>query len=147
MAEWPQCNPLARASLSAEEKKSCSQEQRRVGQTRQPEPALGQPCGPSRSETAVTTQDLADNAALQLLARLSMLLVAPAFAVVGWLMVRSVETVDTISTKLDTLTERVIETNAALRLVQQSQSAQAQVLVDHEARMRALERSAAFPPP
>lgn len=88
----------------------------------------------------MTTKDLADNAAIQLLARASMMFAAPAFAIIGWLLVRSVQTVDMIQTRLEDVSQRVNETGSNVRMMQQAQGAQTLILGDHETRMRALER-------
>ncbi len=90
----------------------------------------------------MVTKDLADSAALTVTARLAMATSAPILAMIGWLLVRSVQTVDAMSAKVDDVHERILETNGNLKLVQQSQAAQALILADHEARMRAMERMA-----
>lgn len=86
------------------------------------------------------TKDLADNATLTVIARLAMVAATAALPAVGWLLVRSVTTVDAISAKVDEVHDRILETGSAVKLIQQTQAVQSQTLVDHEARMRALEQ-------
>jgi hypothetical protein len=59
--------------------------------------------------------------------------------VAAWMMNRAVESVDRISTKVDSLREQSLETNGTVKLIQQSQDVQNRILADHEARMRLLE--------
>lgn len=85
--------------------------------------------------------DLSTNTTLLVLARLSMILTAPAFAVIGWLLLRYVQTVDIIDTKVDEIRTQLVETNGSIKLSQQTLAAQGLLLADHETRIRALEHT------
>ena len=97
---------------------------------------------------------LFDNAMLTLASRLAMLLASLFLPVVGFLGAfafnRAVSSFDDLGRKVDATREETIDkidrltfdvadTNGRLKLVQQAQSVQNQMVADHEARMRFLE--------
>jgi hypothetical protein len=88
------------------------------------------------------TKDLADSTTLMVIARLAMIAATAALPAVGWLLIRSVSTVDDIGHKVDSVHDQVLETGGTVKVIQQTQTVQGQILTDHEARMRALERNA-----
>lgn len=87
-----------------------------------------------------TTDYLANNAALTVISRFSMLAATAALPVLGWLLIRGVNSVDDLGHKIDVVHEQVIEANGNVKVVQQTQSMQGTMLLDHETRMRLLER-------
>lgn len=92
-------------------------------------------------------EKLANNVMLTLVARSAMIFATViGLPVAGWMMNRAVSSVDAISRKVDTIREQSLETNGALKLIQQSQQSQGQILADHETRVRVLERSAVIRP-
>lgn len=86
-----------------------------------------------------STKELADSAAFAVIARLAMIAATVALPVVGWLLIRSINTVDDIGHKVDAVHDSVLDTGATVKLVQQQQDTQAKILADHETRMRFLE--------
>jgi hypothetical protein len=84
--------------------------------------------------------DLANNTVLAVLARLAMLGATAALPVAGWLLLRGIDSIDRVSTKVDVIHDQITETASNVKLLQQSQTAQQQLLADHEARVRSLER-------
>lgn len=82
---------------------------------------------------------LVDNVALTIIARGAIIL-ATGVGLPGalWMMNRAVNSVDTISAKIDTLRDQAIETGGTVKLIQQLQGSQQRALDDHEARLRAL---------
>ena len=87
-----------------------------------------------------TTKDLADSATFTVLARIAMLVATAALPAVGWMLARGISGVDEIGHKVDTIQERVQETNGNMKLLQVQEALQSSVLQDHETRMRYLER-------
>lgn len=93
---------------------------------------------------------LANNVMLTLIARGAMILATASLPIAGWMLERSVATIDNMAAKIDTIRDQTIETGGAIKLIQQSQTVQGQILADHEARVRALEsinRSRSFGSP
>lgn len=88
---------------------------------------------------------IANNSVFTLITRAAMIFVAFAVPAVGWMLQRSVNTVDQISAKVDTVKDQSTETNSTVKLIQQTQSVQSQIIADHESRVRILERLT--PPP
>lgn len=86
------------------------------------------------------TENLAGSAIFTVIARTAMILATAALPVVGWLLQRSVNTVDEISRKVDTVNEKTVETNSTVKLIQQTQTMQGALIADHEGRIRGLER-------
>jgi hypothetical protein len=87
----------------------------------------------------VTMPDLVNNTVLTVLARLAMLGATAALPVAGWLLVRGVNTMDRVSDKADTIHEQLLGAASDVKLLQQTQQIQQQILADHEARVRTLE--------
>lgn len=85
---------------------------------------------------------LVDSVALTLIARGAIIL-ATAVGLPGafWMMNRAVNSVDTISAKIDTLRDQGTETAGAVKMIQQLQGAQSRTLDDHEARLRYAEKN------
>jgi len=87
------------------------------------------------------SERLADSVALRLWARVAMViatgLILPAAL---WMGNRGVSTVDEISRKIDTMKEASIEVRGEIRALREQSDAQKQILADHEARVRELER-------
>jgi hypothetical protein len=86
---------------------------------------------------------LVDSVALTLIARVAIVL-ATGVGLPGafWMSNRSMSSSDAISAKIDPLKDQAIETNGAMKLMQQLQSNQARILDDHGARLRAAESQA-----
>lgn len=85
---------------------------------------------------------LANSVILILLSRFAMIFAAGSLPIAGWMLNRSIATVDHISLKVDQLRDQLIDTNSTMRLMQQTQQVQNSVINDHETRMRGLERRA-----
>jgi hypothetical protein len=87
------------------------------------------------------SEKLADSVLLRLWARLAMLiatgLILPAAL---WMGNRGVSTIDEIAKKIDTMKEASIEDRGEIRALRVQSNAQQQILADHEARVRELER-------
>lgn len=82
---------------------------------------------------------LASNNLLTVISRFAMITATAALPIVGWLLQRGISSVDDVSKKVDTVNERLIETGGNVKLIQQAQSMQGAIIVDHEARLRAQE--------
>lgn len=85
-------------------------------------------------------QRLVNNVILILMSRFAMILATAALPVAGWMIQRGIASVDRLSDKVDAIHDQLTETGASIRLLQQTQQVQNTVLVDHETRMRELER-------
>ncbi len=88
------------------------------------------------------SERLVNSVALTLFARVAMLiatgLILPAAL---WMGNRGVSTIDEISKKIDTMKEASIEDRGEIRALRGQTTAQQQILADHEARVRELERA------
>ena len=84
-------------------------------------------------------QKFANSIALTLVSRLAMVLAAGALPIAGWMLQRSVNTVDTMSSKIDGIQVQTMDTNFSIKLIQQNQESQRGLLADHEQRVRILE--------
>lgn len=82
---------------------------------------------------------LVNSAILTIVARFAMIIAAGALPVTGWMLQRSINTVDDIVRKLDVVRDLALETSANVKLIQQAQSIQSSVVQDHENRLRLLE--------
>ena len=86
---------------------------------------------------------LVDNVILTLIARFAIVFASTVgLPAAFWMMNRAVNSVDVISTKIDTLRDQQLETGGALKLMQQIQTADHHTLEDHEARLRGVETRA-----
>jgi hypothetical protein len=94
-----------------------------------------------------TSEKLVNNVALTLFARGAMVIGGIAGPIAVWMMSHAVDVVDKIGNKVDTIREQSVETNGNVKLIQQTQVMQTQVLADHEARMRFLENFNRKPSP
>lgn len=91
---------------------------------------------------------LVNSVALTLIARGAMILMTGVgFPIALWMMGRAVESVDKISNKVDVIREQSIETNGNVKMIQQAQVNQTQIIADHETRMRFLENYNRRPTP
>jgi hypothetical protein len=85
---------------------------------------------------------LVDNVMLTLVARIAIIAAtAIGLPVAGWMMNRAVSSVDSISEKIDKVREQAVETNGTIKLLQQLQTADHQMLSDHEFRLRGVEQA------
>lgn len=83
---------------------------------------------------------LAESVTLKLISRGSMIFATlVGLPVAGWMMNRAVNSVDKMSDKMEMLREQGLETNGTVKLIQQTQGTQTQLISDHEVRVRALE--------
>lgn len=82
-----------------------------------------------------------NSVAFTLVARGAMILATAALPIAGWMIQRSVNTVDSISAKIDTIHDQTVDTNVSIKLIQQSQESQGRLLADHEQRVRILENA------
>jgi hypothetical protein len=82
---------------------------------------------------------IANSVILTLVSRGAMIMATAALPIAGWFLQRSVNTIDTMSTKIDTIHDQIIETGASIRLIEMNQTGQDRLLVDHEQRVRILE--------
>lgn len=82
----------------------------------------------------------ANSVSLTIISRLGMIFASLALPIVGWMIQRGVSTVDDVGRKVDTLSVQSVETNGTVKMIQQTQAIQTQIIADHEARMRLLER-------
>lgn len=82
---------------------------------------------------------LVNSAILTIVARLAMVVAAGAMPVAGWMLTRSINTVDEVSSKIDRVKELAVETSFNVKLIQQTLQLQTQALQDHETRVRVLE--------
>lgn len=102
------------------------------------------------------SDDLANNAALTVIARFSMLAIAALLPILGavglFILNRGVSSVDQVSAKIDSVQsdisrvrEQAIETNGTVKIIQQMQTVQGLTISDHETRVRILEGKTAKP--
>lgn len=82
---------------------------------------------------------LVNNAILTIVARLAMIVAAGSLPIAGWMVQRGVNTIDDVSKKIDTMRDQALETNGTVKLIQQTQGIQTQIIADHELRVRTLE--------
>src|SRR6266705_527991 len=83
---------------------------------------------------------LANSVTLTLVSRAAMIFATViGLPVAGWMMNRAVDSVDKISSKMESIREQSLETNGNVKLIQLTQGVQTQIIADHEARVRALE--------
>ena len=82
---------------------------------------------------------IANSVALTLISRGAMILATAALPVAGWFFQRSVNTIDLMASKIDTIHDQIIGTDASIALIQQNQEGQNHLLIDHEQRVRILE--------
>jgi hypothetical protein len=88
------------------------------------------------------SEKLADSVALRLWARLAMLVATGLILPLGlWMGNRGVSTIDEIAKKIDTMKEASIEDRGEIRALRGQVTAQQQILADHEARVREIERA------
>lgn len=92
------------------------------------------------SDQASPGSKLVNSVALTLIARGAMILATVVgLPVAGFMLQRGVNTVDEVSQKIDTMRNQAFETNSTVKLIQQTQGMQTQIIADHEARVRTLE--------
>lgn len=84
-------------------------------------------------------EKLVNSAILTVVARFAMITAAAALPVGGWMLQRSISTVDEIARKIDSVKDLSVETSLNVKLIQQMQQFQASAVSDHEARVRAIE--------
>jgi len=86
------------------------------------------------------SEKLVNSVVLTLIARFA-IVVATAVVLPGalWMIQRGVGSIDEISKKIDIMRDQAFETSGAIRALQQSSATQAQILSDHEQRVRVLE--------
>jgi hypothetical protein len=85
------------------------------------------------------TSKIVDSVAVKLIARAAMI-VATCALPFGMLMVqRSLNSIDEIGRKIDVMRDQASEVNGTVKLIQQTQNVQTQIIADHETRVRALE--------
>ena len=87
-----------------------------------------------------TGNKLVNSVALTLFARISMIVASIAIPAAGWMLQRGVSSVDEVSRKIDTMKEQALDTNGTVKLIQQTQTQQTQIIADHEVRVRSLEQ-------
>jgi hypothetical protein len=94
------------------------------------------------SDSPTSADKLANNVIITLVARAAMIFGATVgLPVVGWMLQHSINVIDAMTVKIDTIQAQTFETSGTIRLIQQMQTAQGQILADHEARVRALENT------
>lgn len=82
----------------------------------------------------------ANSVGLTLIARGAMIFATVVgLPIAGWMMNRAVDAVDKMVAKVDTIKEQSLETNGTVKLIQQTQGMQTQIIADHESRVRTLE--------
>lgn len=84
-------------------------------------------------------EKIANSVTLILISRIATILAVGALPVAGWMIQRGISQIDVISTKIDTIKDQAFETNSTVKVIQQTQSLQTQIISDHETRMRVLE--------
>lgn len=98
-----------------------------------------------------SSKELADNTALTVIARFAMIgasaMLPLVASVVGFMLLRGINTVDELNRNVDVIRDRVVETNSNVKLIQMQQTSQAALLADHEARVRVLEHFNAMQKP
>ena len=91
---------------------------------------------------------LVNNAIITLLSRGAILLATGiGLPAAGFMINRGITAVDDISKKIDTVKDNAIEMNGTVKVIQQTQAVQSQILADHETRVRILERAGMILPP
>lgn len=83
---------------------------------------------------------LVNSAILTIIARLAMVTAAGAMPIAGWMLQRSINTVDEVSRKIDSVRDLATETSNNVKLIQQALQLQTSAVQDHETRLRLLER-------
>jgi hypothetical protein len=92
------------------------------------------------TDNPTNASKLVNSVAITLVARAAMIIGATVgLPIVGWMLQHSINIIDAMTAKIDTIQMQTYETSSTIRLLQQTQGAQAQILADHEARVRALE--------
>lgn len=94
---------------------------------------------PTPPVTAPNGDRLVNSAILTIVARFAMVTAAGAMPVAGWMLQRSISTVDEVSRKIDSVRDLAFETGLNVKLIQQTQTLQGAALADHETRVRQLE--------
>lgn len=90
---------------------------------------------------ATNGEKLVNSAILTIVARFAMIVAAGALPVGGWMLQRSIGTVDEIARKIDAVRDLAVETSLNVKLIQQAQLMQTSAVQDHETRLRLLEGS------
>jgi hypothetical protein len=93
-----------------------------------------------------TGAKLVSNVWVTLIARFAIIGATCFMPIAGWLMVRAVNSVDQIASKVDSIGEREQDTNFTVKLIQQTQNQQTGIIADHESRVRTLEKINAAKP-
>ncbi len=83
---------------------------------------------------------LANNVVLILISRIAMIAATAALPIAGWMLERGISAVDRIGEQVNVVHDQLTETGGTIRLIQQTQQVQNGIIVDHEQRMRSLER-------
>ena len=83
---------------------------------------------------------LANNVVLILISRIAMIAATAALPIAGWMLERGISAVDRIGEQVNVVHYQLTETGGTIRLIQQTQQVQNGIIVDHEQRMRSLER-------
>lgn len=92
------------------------------------------------TDSPTSATKLANNVIITLVARGAMIFGATVgLPVVGWMLQHSINVIDAMTAKIDTIQVQTFETSGTIRLIQQTQVVQSQILADHEARVRVLE--------
>ena len=84
-------------------------------------------------------QKLVNNAALIIISRIAMLLASVALPFVGMMIKSGLDTMHQIELKVNGVRDQSFEITGTLKLIEQTQTSQQQLLADHEMRVRALE--------
>jgi hypothetical protein len=90
-------------------------------------------------QPASQTSKIVDSVAVKLIARAAMIAAACSLPIAGWMINRGVSTIDEVSHKIDHVAYSALETNGTVKLIQQTQGQQQQIIADHEIRVRSLE--------
>lgn len=92
------------------------------------------------SDPSTPAEKLVNSVVFTLVARGAMIIgTGIGLPIALWLSSRAVDSFDRINSKVDTIKDQSIETNGTVKLIQQTQSEQTRLIVDHETRMRVLE--------
>jgi hypothetical protein len=83
---------------------------------------------------------LVSSVALTLIARGAIILsTAVGLPAAAFMLQRGVGSIDEVGRKVDSMKEQAMETGSNVRLIQQTQTLQTQIIADHETRVRTLE--------
>ena len=85
-------------------------------------------------------EKLANSVVLILISRIAMIIATAALPIAGWMLERGIGAVDRIGEQVAVIHDQLTETGGTIRLIQQTQQVQNGIIVDHEQRMRSLER-------